>query len=94
MKRFIIDAICILFIVMLGRTYLKPSQVETIEEKLARFNEQVDNHEIIETPENHQALNQIEENWAGRFGQRLSGFVVDVIDGSVRFITSVFSESD
>lgn len=93
MKRFVFDGICILLIVMLGRTYLNDPSNEGFEEKLARFNAQVENHEIIETPTVHQPLNPIEENWAGRFGEAVSGMVVNVIDGSVRFITSVFSEN-
>lgn len=93
MKRFLVDAALILMIVMLGRAYLDAPSVESVEEKLARFNAQVEKGEIIETPQYHQPLNQIEENWAGRFGETVSGIVVDVIDGSVRFITSVFSEN-
>lgn len=92
MKRFLFDGLCILFIVLLGRTYLDRPENETFEDKIMRFNAQVDNREIIETPENHQPLNQINENWAGQLGQKLSGFVVDVIDGSVRIVTSVFDD--
>ncbi len=93
MKRFVFDALCILFIVLLGRTYLEDPAEESVEQKLARFNSQVENHEIIEVPAFHQPLNQIEENWAGKLGESTSKIIIQLIEGSVRFVTSVFSEN-
>ena len=38
-------------------------------------------------------LNQIEENWAGRLGKNVSDLVIGFIDGSLRLVTAVFTES-
>lgn len=93
MKRFVLDACFIFMIVSLGRNYIEDPAFETIDEKLERFNQQVENHEILDTVNSTRPLNTIEENWAGKLGEHLSHAIISVIDGSVRFITTVFSEN-
>lgn len=93
MKRFILDACFIFMIVSLGRNYIEDSAFESIDEKLERFNQQVENHEVLDAVNPAMPLNPIEENWAGKLGEHLSKAVIGIIDGSVRFITSVFSEN-
>ncbi len=94
MRRFLLDALCILLIVILGRTYLSEQEPETVNDKLERFNTQVENQEIIAVPDNTMPLNQIEENFAGQLGNSISTFFVEFIDGSVRLVTTVFSVND
>ena len=65
MKRFVFDALCIFMIVLLGRSFMDMPESKSIDEQMEYFNNQIANHKIIETPQNQQALNQIEENWAG-----------------------------
>ncbi len=92
MKRFFLDGLCILLVVLLGRSYVDEVKPESIDDKLVRFNTQVQNNEIIETPNNTMPLNQIEENFAGKLGNTMSNLFVQMIDGSVRLVTTVFSE--
>lgn len=93
MKRFILDACFIFMIVSLGRNYIEDPTFESIDEKLERFNQQVENHEILDRVNPARPLNPIEENWAGKLGEHLSEAVIKMIDGSVRFITTIFDEN-
>jgi len=93
LKRFLLDAFCILMITILAREYMEQIEPESIDEKLIRFNQQIENNEIIDVKQSKMPLNQIEENLAGRFGETVSEMVIGFIDGSLRLISAVFTES-
>lgn len=80
-------------IVMLGRQYIEGTSSVDIEAKIQKFNQQIENQQIIESNHFSMPLNQIEENWAGRLGKNVSDLVIGFIDGSLRLVTAVFTES-
>ncbi len=93
MKRFLFDALLIFMVVFMGRVAITMNEEVDINQRIQSFNYQVESNEIIETPKIHVTLNQTEENWAGQFGEDLSGMCVDFIDGSIKFVSTFFSEN-
>ncbi len=93
MKRFLFDTLCILLIVIIGKSLTSPVEKQSLEQRMDSFNQQIQNEEVIIAPEQHLPLNQVNENFAGRLGSTISEGVVNIIDGSVRFISTIFSEN-
>lgn len=86
MKRFIIDSILILLIVLIGSSSLevKPKQIE---ERIEEFEEKIDHQEIYD-----HYLPSIDEemNNATVFAQKSGAFIENVVRISVEFVTSIF----
>lgn len=92
MKRVILDVFFILVLVCLGSSFNSLSQDNFLEDKIKSFEEQIANHEVIEMNSSTKVTYQTEENFAGRLGENLSGFVVQAVHDSIKFIGDLVYE--
>ena len=91
-RRFLIDLIIIAIFVLLGRELLNQKSALSIEERIDRFNEQVEQGQIIENVSNIH-LNQTDENIAGKLGELLSGWITDGVSYTMEMIALFFDEN-
>ena len=91
-RRFLIDMTIIAIFVLLGRELLDQKTSMTIEDRIRRFDEQVDQGQIIDHESNIH-LNQTEENIAGKFGELLSGWITEGVSYTMEMIALFFDEN-
>ena len=91
MKRLIADILLIVIIVALGKMIVIENDYgSSIDEKIASFDHQVANNKIIEPPKNIVRVNQVDENFAGDLGNKISDVIYNVVRGSVETISTIF----
>lgn len=93
MKRFLADALLICILVSIGSYINQLDYSDTrkrIEQQVADFEDEVANHRIIEPKNEPVALNDIEENGAGKLAKQSSEFVVGAIEGTVDVFSTIF----
>ena len=91
MKRFIIDLFLILIIVSIGNSLSEPESV-MIAQRLKEFDQQLQDQNLLKYPVYHTSVNQIKENRAGKLGEKVSAWVIDLTEQSVRMITMAFDQ--
>ena len=92
MKRFLLDFLLIMILVVIGRQLLKESTPLTIEERIEQFNQQVQQKEII-SRESHIHLNQTEETIAGKIGEALGNVIYETVYYTMETIALFFDEN-
>ncbi len=92
MKRIIVDVFFILVLVCLGSSFNSLSREDILEDRIRSFEEQIANHEIIDMNSSAKVTYQTEENFAGRLGEDLSGFVIQAVHDSIKFIGDLVYE--
>lgn len=86
MKRIMLDVFFILILVCLGSSLNSLNREDFLEDKIKSFELQIANHEVIDKNTSAKVTYQTEENFAGRLGENLSRFIIDVTHDSVKFI--------
>lgn len=94
MKRFLADALLICILVSVGSYISRQDDSGTqkeLQEKIESFEEDVALKKTIRPKTEPVALNDIEDNGAGKFAKKSSEFVVNTIEGTVEAFSDIFA---
>ena len=90
MKRFIYDALLLFILVMIGMSLDDSSVYVNKQEELKQFEKEVINEAPVDTKEESQVMNQVEDNKASIAAQNISEVIKGFIKTFVLFLNSIF----
>lgn len=90
MKRFIVDGMILLILVMIGSNVSQSKPISTIEEKIVHFEKEIARHEILYPVIDGAEVVEIKMNKASQLAKSSSQFIEDGVRLSVETLASIF----
>lgn len=90
MKRFLLDAIFIIIIVIIGMSLDESTLYKNKQENLYEFEQEIQNQEIVDDRETQVIVNQVKDNNASKFAVNVSNLVSSIVEGGITLSKDFF----